>query len=158
MGEKANFLSSVYIIIRKDGKILLQRRQGTKLWCGFLALPAGHIDEGENPYQAMVREMKEELGINITESDLINTMVAQRNCTDNGKQYYDIYFDLKEYNQTAKIMEPHKCSELVWADEDDLPIDMITFEKEAIRQMKMGVKFYYTTSNEIEQDLPNLRK
>ena len=43
--EKEKFLSSVYLIIRNnEGKILLQRRQSTKLWCGFLALPAGHID------------------------------------------------------------------------------------------------------------------
>ena len=91
-GEKATFLSSVYIIIKRNSKILLQRRQGTKLWCGFLALPAGHIDVGENPYEAMMREMKEELGINITEIQLSNPSLVQRNCTDNGKQYYDIYF------------------------------------------------------------------
>lgn len=43
---KEKFLSSVYLIIRnKNNDILLQRRQGTKLWPGFLALPAGHVDE-----------------------------------------------------------------------------------------------------------------
>ena len=46
---KEKFLSAIYLIIKNDeGKILLQRRQGTKLWPGFLALPAGHVDEGEN--------------------------------------------------------------------------------------------------------------
>lgn len=44
--ERQNFLSSVYLIIRNEkNEILLQRRQGTKLWPGFLALPAGHIDK-----------------------------------------------------------------------------------------------------------------
>lgn len=34
--EREKFLSAIYIIIRNDdGKILLQRRQGTKLWPGF---------------------------------------------------------------------------------------------------------------------------
>lgn len=43
--EREKFLSSIYIIIKNEnGEILLQRRQGTKLWPGFLALPAGHID------------------------------------------------------------------------------------------------------------------
>ena len=53
------FLSSIYLIIKnEEGKILLQRRQGTKLWPGFLALPAGHINEGENAYGATIREAK----------------------------------------------------------------------------------------------------
>lgn len=34
--EKEKFLSSVYMIIRNEkNDILLQRRQGTKLWPGF---------------------------------------------------------------------------------------------------------------------------
>ena len=50
--EREKFLSSIYLIIKNDkGEVLLQRRQGTKLWPGFLALPAGHIDEGENQYE-----------------------------------------------------------------------------------------------------------
>lgn len=45
--ERENFLSSIYLIIKNEnGEVLLQRRQGTKLWPGFLALPAGHIDGG----------------------------------------------------------------------------------------------------------------
>lgn len=49
MGRE-NFLSSIYLIIKNDeGKILLQRRQGTKLWPGFLALPAGHVEGGRIP-------------------------------------------------------------------------------------------------------------
>ena len=64
--EREKFLSSIYLIIKNDkGEVLLQRRQGTKLWPGFLALPAGHIDEGENAYEAAVREAREELGIEI---------------------------------------------------------------------------------------------
>ena len=77
--EKEKFLSSVYLIIRNnEGKILLQRRQGTKLWCGFLALPAGHIDENESPYEAVIREAKEELDIKININDIIDTFVVAR--------------------------------------------------------------------------------
>lgn len=158
MGEKATFKSAVYVIIKRNGKILLQRRQGTDAWCGFLALPAGHIDVGENPIEAMIREIKEELGMNISEEQLIKPTVVERNCTDNGKQYYDIYYELINYNEEPKIMEPNKCSELIWVDENNLPKDMITFEKEALAKRKEEIKFYYTTSNEEEQDLPNLGK
>lgn len=156
--SKASFKSAVYVIIKKEDKILLQRRQGTKAWCGFLALPAGHIDAGENPVQAMIREIKEELGMIVTEEQLINPTVVERNCTDNKLQYYDVYYELVDYNEEPKIMEPNKCLELIWADVNNLPKDMITFEKDALAQREKGVKFYYTVSNEKEQDLPNLSK
>ena len=51
------------MIICKDNKILVQKRKGSKLWPGYYALPAGHIDEGENQYDALIREAQEELGI-----------------------------------------------------------------------------------------------
>lgn len=77
--EREKFLSSVYIIIRNNkNEILLQRRQGTKLWPGFLALPAGHIDENENAYDALIREAKEELDITVEIKNIINTFVANR--------------------------------------------------------------------------------
>ena len=60
---KELFKSAVHIILMKDNKVLIQKRKGTKLWSGYFALPAGHIDAGENQYEALVREAKEELGI-----------------------------------------------------------------------------------------------
>ena len=88
--EREKFLSSIYLIIRNsEGKILLQRRQGTKLWPGFLALPAGHIDEGENAYEAAIREAKEELGIIISEDVIIDTFVVNRK-NKSLPPYYDV--------------------------------------------------------------------
>ena len=49
------------MIITKDNKILLQKRKGSKLWPGYYALPAGHIDEGETQFDALIREAQEEL-------------------------------------------------------------------------------------------------
>ena len=77
--EREKFLSSIYLIIKNEnGEVLLQRRQGTKLWPGYLALPAGHIDEGENAYDAAIREAREELGIEITIDDIVDTFVVNR--------------------------------------------------------------------------------
>ena len=139
--EKEKFLSSIYLIIKnKKGEILLQRRQGTKLWPGFLALPAGHIDEGENTYEAAIREAKEELDIFFSTEDIIDTFVVNR-INKSLPPYYDIYFEISKYDGEIKINEPEKCSELVWCDLDKLPDDMIEFEKEAISNNKKGIKF-----------------
>ena len=139
--EKEKFLSSVYLIIRNEEKqVLLQRRQGTKLWPGFLALPAGHVDEGENAYDAVIREAKEELGIEISINNIIDTFVVNRR-NKSLLPYYDVYFEIDNYTGELKINEPEKCSELVWSDINNLPEDMIDFEIEAIKNNQKGVKF-----------------
>lgn len=149
--EREYFLSSVYIIIRNNNnEILLQRRQGTKLWCGFLALPAGHIDKGENAYEALKREALEELDIKIDINDIIDTFVVNRK-NEKIDSYFDIYFEIGSYTGDIKINETDKCSELVWCDIDNLPIDMITFEKEAIKNNINGVKFSVIKANENEK-------
>ena len=138
--EREQFLSAVYIILKKNNQILLQRREGTKLYCGYLAFPAGHIDKGENAYQAVLREAKEELGIILNLENIKNTFVIQRRTKTHGP-YYDIYFEFHTWEGEVKIMEPHKCSELTWYEEENLPADMIDFEKKALLYNKKGLKF-----------------
>lgn len=149
--QKEKFLSSVYLIIRNEkNQILLQRRQGTKLWPGFLALPAGHIDEGENAYEAVIREAREELKIEISINNIIDTFVVNRR-NKSLLPYYDIYFEIDNYIGKIKINEPSKCLELVWSDINNLPEDMIDFEIEAIKNNQKGVKFsVIDTNNEIK--------
>ena len=142
--EREKFLSSIYLIIKNEnGEVLLQRRQGTKLWPGYLALPAGHIDEGENAYEAAIREAKEELGIEIQIEDIIDTFVANRK-NKSLPPYYDVYFEVSKYVGEIIIAEPEKCSELVWCNPNNLPDDMIDFEKEAMENNANGIKFSVT--------------
>lgn len=140
MGKEI-FLSAIYLIIKNDdGKILLQRRQGTKLWPGFLALPAGHVDEGENVYDAAIREAREELSITITKQDIIDSFVVNRR-NKSLPPYFDVYFEISSYQGDIKINEPEKCSELKWCDINDLPEDMIDFEIDAIRNRQNNILF-----------------
>ena len=149
--SKEQFLSSVYLIIRNDeGKILLQRRQGTKLWPGYLALPAGHIDAGEEPYEASIREAREELGIKITMENLQNPFVVCRR-NKSLPPYYDVYFDVTGYEGQIDIKEKDKCSELVWADPTKLPEDMIDFEIEALQNSQRGIMFSTTYADNEKQ-------
>ena len=138
--DRENFLSSIYVIIKnEDNKILLQRRQGTKLWHGYLVLTAWHLDIRENVYDALIREAKEELDIDISINDIVDTFgVNHRNKTLS--PYFDVYFEIAKYKGDIKINEPNKCSELIWASLDKLPSDMIEFEKKVIYNNLKGIK------------------
>lgn len=52
------------VIVVKDGKILIGTRKDNGLVCG----PGGHIEIGETPEEAAIRETREEFGINIAET------------------------------------------------------------------------------------------
>ena len=130
---KELFKSAVHMIIAKDGKILLQKRKGSKLWPGYYALPAGHIDEGENQYDALYREAVEELGIVIKPENITKSyVVLRRNYFEiDGKKlepYIDYYFDIDGYEGIPSIMEEDKCDELVWASVEELPYPFVNYE------------------------------
>ena len=54
------------VLIREDGSFLLTQRPPDKIWAGYWEFPGGKIEVGETPYQALVRELREELGIQVT--------------------------------------------------------------------------------------------
>lgn len=59
-------------VFNKNGDVLLQKRSGKKkLWPNLWDVTVGgHVLAGEFGYQALIREVKEELGIEIEESDI----------------------------------------------------------------------------------------
>ena len=56
------------LIMRADGSLLLAERPGDKPWSGWWELPGGKIEPGESVLQALARELKEELDIEVTEA------------------------------------------------------------------------------------------
>jgi 8-oxo-dGTP diphosphatase len=54
------------VLQREDGSFLLAQRPPDKIWAGYWEFPGGKIEPGETPYHALVRELREELGITVT--------------------------------------------------------------------------------------------
>lgn len=57
-------------IVDADGRILVQRRPAGRPQPGVWELPGGKIEPGETPEAALVRELREELGIDVEASCL----------------------------------------------------------------------------------------
>ena len=53
-------------IIERDGKVLIARRAPASKLAGQWEFPGGKVEEGETLQQCLVRELKEELGIDVT--------------------------------------------------------------------------------------------
>jgi 8-oxo-dGTP diphosphatase len=54
------------VLQKPDGTFLLAQRPPDKIWSGYWEFPGGKIEPGETPYDALVRELREELGVTVT--------------------------------------------------------------------------------------------
>ena len=52
-------------LINNENEILLSKRPEKKHLSGFWEFPGGKVEEGETPEKALIREVKEELNIDI---------------------------------------------------------------------------------------------
>jgi len=65
--EKTKIIEVAAAVLQKpDGTFLLAQRPPGKIWAGYWEFPGGKIEPGETPYHALVRELREELGITVT--------------------------------------------------------------------------------------------
>jgi 8-oxo-dGTP diphosphatase len=68
--DKPIVLVAAVALVDEDGRVLLQRRPPGKAMAGLWEFPGGKVEPGETPEQALIREMREELAIDITEACL----------------------------------------------------------------------------------------
>ena len=86
---------------------------------------AGGIDHGETMQEAVVREIMEECGAEVSDIDYLGFREVFRDF--DGEIYHHIAFDfkVKAVNpEGVKITEPDKCSEIRWCTIDEIPTPM----------------------------------
>jgi 8-oxo-dGTP diphosphatase len=57
-------------LIDTDGRVLIAQRPEGKKLAGLWEFPGGKVEPGERPEQALIRELQEELGIDVNEACL----------------------------------------------------------------------------------------
>jgi len=136
---KNMIIPAVFVIFRREQKILVGRRLG--VWgSGLLCFPGGHVEAGESFKMAAVREMKEEVGLDILAQSLIPFHIMSRR-NEKGQERIDVYFAIDSWVGEPINNEPEKCSELLWVPVDDLPKDLVSILVDALSFSSQGI-FY----------------
>jgi 8-oxo-dGTP diphosphatase len=65
-GTKPMLLVAACALIDADGRVLLARRPEGKAMAGLWEFPGGKLNAGETPEAALIRELREELGIDVS--------------------------------------------------------------------------------------------
>lgn len=120
-----------------EKEVLLSLRKNTGSHDGEYELPGGHVEEGEDLIGAMIREAKEELGIDIKEEDL-NIIHILHNYIGNRVNF--ILFTNK-YTGELKVNEPDKCEKLEWFTFNKLPDNITKKVKNTLKEIENNILY-----------------
>jgi 8-oxo-dGTP diphosphatase len=141
--ERNRVVPASYLVLRRDGKILLLRRFNTGYEDGKYSMVAGHVDVGETFIGAILRESKEEAGIDIDPKNLNVAHVMHRDSgePDGLNERVDVFLEANTWDGEIENKEPHKCDDLSWFDMENLPENVIPYVRKAVECIRDGI-FY----------------
>ena len=113
--EKALWHKEVDVwIVNEQGKILIQKRAATKKQApNKWSSTGGHVKSGEDVKEAMVREIKEEIGMDCKKENLHLILIAKhRSWRGDNNVFRYLYFYRTEKQLQDFIIEKREVSEL----------------------------------------------
>ncbi len=129
---------AVHLFLVQDSKVLLLRRYNTGYEDGNYGVVAGHLEGDEEIVAAMVREAREEAGIEIPPSALQVVGVMHRR---SDTEYVDFFLAASSWSGDIRNMEPEKCDELAWFQLDSLPDNVIPYVRKGLSNYTRGQWF-----------------
>ena len=121
MTDHTNVVVGVGVIItNKHGQILVGKRnsQHAPYWSIF----GGHVDPGETFEACAIREIKEEIGINIEQPTVFGISNNLLTYQQEGKHTVSVCMHVEYQGDIEpKIMEADKCESLMWTSPSNLP-------------------------------------
>jgi 8-oxo-dGTP diphosphatase len=120
-------LDCVAFMLIMGSRILLERRSLTKrVVPGVLAIPGGHMEEAENPEEAVRRELREELGLSASRLSYVCTLLHR---SEEFRKLH--YFAIAEWDGALLAQE---ADELTWASLEQAPAFDLDVDRVAVSE------------------------
>jgi 8-oxo-dGTP diphosphatase len=133
-------IPAAYVFLVDDDRVLLQMRAGTGYYDGWwAATAAGHVESGETVFAGAARELLEEVGVEVDESDL-EPITAMHRTAPTGlpvDQRLDVFFVARAWRGIPSLQE-EKASALEWFPLSALPDRLVHHERFALEGWRDG--------------------
>jgi len=108
-------LVAACVLLDREGRILIAKRPQGRSLAGLWEFPGGKVEPGESPEHALIRELAEELGIDIAAADLTPLTFASHDYPD-----FHLLMPLFLCKRWRGTVTPHEGQELLWVKPDEL--------------------------------------
>jgi 8-oxo-dGTP diphosphatase len=108
-------LVAACVLLDGDGRLLIAKRPAGRPLAGLWEFPGGKVEDGETPEHALVRELAEELGIDIAATDLAPLTFASHAYPD-----FHLLMPLYLCRRWRGTAAAHEGQELQWVRPDEL--------------------------------------
>ena len=102
-------LVSAVALIDVDGRVLLAQRPEGRSLAGLWEFPGGKVEKGETPEVSLIRELKEELGIDVSQACLAPLTFASHSYED-----FHLVMPLYVCRRWSGLVQPLEGQELAW--------------------------------------------
>jgi 8-oxo-dGTP diphosphatase len=102
-------LVAAVALVDVDARVLIARRPEGKPMAGLWEFPGGKVEAGERPETALLRELKEELGIDVTEACLAPLTFASHSYPD-----FHLLMPLYVCRRWQGVVTAREKQELAW--------------------------------------------
>ena len=128
-------VSKVILVNQRDEVVLAKVKRG--FFTGHWTLPGGFVDYAEHPLEGAVREVMEELGVDvdISENDIVQ--IAERIFTSEGIQFLSFTYKCNVEKELSFTPKPDEIEEVRWFTmEEALSRAASLFDVEALRALE----------------------
>ena len=96
-------------LVDGDGRVLIAQRPEGKQLAGLWEFPGGKVEEGETPEAALIRELREELGIEVTPACLAPFVFASHTY-----ETFHLLMPLYLIRRWEGVVTPHEHAAVKW--------------------------------------------
>jgi 8-oxo-dGTP diphosphatase len=104
-------------LLNEEGKVLIAKRPPGRPLAGLWEFPGGKVEAGEEPETALIREILEELGIEIARADLLPLTFASHAYSE-----FHLLMPLYLCKRWRGSIAAQEDQELLWVKPDELPL------------------------------------
>lgn len=106
-------LGAFAVITNTEGHVLLCHRTDREAW----NLPGGRVEAGETPWQALVREVEEEVGLVVQASQLVGVYSVPSRA--------DLVFTFRCSQWSGEPRVSNEASQVAWFSPSELPLSTL---------------------------------